>query len=431
MQHRRLSVSAFVALAVKVFGLLLGFAVSALTARLLLPEAFGRFSVAVTTINVLAVSCTLGTPVFILRSVSKHMQDESEPDTSRFLAGYLIKHVVLFVIIGAVIGIGYFYISDLVGVFGLLQTALLLTAGAIFSVAIVLSSFVRARKAIIEAQMLEDLARPGTFLLSFGGLALWLGPNGVSEQTSVFVFAGAGVIVAVLALVRFHKHYGGYPANHPGYSCAGGLLVFGLINVAQVLNANIDILLLGAIGTDVDAGMYRVAFSMAMLISFPLSAANSALGPWYSDFVVRRDRQGLHRLLGWAGLAVSAATITSAILMIVLADFLLGFAFGDAYVAAASVLTMLVVGQIINGLAGPVALLLNLMHDERFVFGTLLVSLGISLTLNVSLIPVYGAVGAAISNAVAIGIWNMVLIGRILVKHSVNSTFTALVLRKG
>lgn len=425
----KLSLSVFWTLSIKVVGLVLGFVVSAVTARILLPESFGHYSVMVTVINVLAVMATLGAPVLVLRTVSRQVALQDDLAGMREFCGRLMKKMLIFTFVGTCAGIGYFIVAGIVRPYGFPLILISLLFGGMFSLAIMLSSFVRARKAVIEAQILQVMIKPVCYLLLLGLAILVVGRDVFGLRHALFIAVVSGLVAIAVSLMRFRFYYSGFPSIPMGRKepVRDGLRWFAFINAAQVLNENVDMLLLGALGVAEDAAMYRVAFSVAMLISFPLTAANAAFGPWYSDYVAHNDRQALRRLVGWTGLAVSAVTLMSAALLVYLAEYLLGLAFGKAYLAAASILSVLVVGQVINGIAGPVALLLNFMHDERFVFSTLLVSLGISVALNTLLIPIYGALGAGISNAIAIGTWNVILVGRAIFKHDVNPTLAALV----
>lgn len=430
--RRTLSIAAAGTLTVKVVGLALALAVNVVAARALGPNEFGRFAVLVAVLNVLALTGTLGAPTLIVRTVGNHLAKSGDLASLRKFAGRLIVRVMAFVGLAALPALAYMFVTQQLDVFGVELMSGMAIVGGGFAVAIILASFVSAKKAVVEGQVLQVLLRPLLFLTALG-LLWWVGgQEAMSVRTLGVSFVLAGALTTALALVGFGRHYHGLPAIRGVVAdpVGRGLLIFAFMNAAQVLNANVHMLLLGGLGTPEDAGLFRVAFSLATLTGFPLAAASSAFGPWYSELFAREDFTRLRQLVGWSGLAVTGATVLMAILLFGWGSEILAVLFGERYGTAAPALMVLVAGQVINALAGPVALLLNLMHDEKFVFGTLLGSLFVSIFLNTLLIPQYGALGAAISSASALTLWNLVLVGRAMVSHSINPTATALRGRK-
>ena len=66
-------------------------------------------------------------------------------------------------------------------------------------------------------------------------------------------------------------------------------------------------------------------------------------------------------------------------------------------------------GQLINALMGSVLLLMNMMGRERKALIGVVVAGVANATLNLFLIPLYGATGAAISTMVTVSVWNVIL----------------------
>ena len=67
------------------------------------------------------------------------------------------------------------------------------------------------------------------------------------------------------------------------------------------------------------------------------------------------------------------------------------------------------VGQLVNASAGPVATLLNMAGKDRVTVVVSMIALGFNLFLGAMLIPLYGLVGAALSFAVSVSSWNIIL----------------------
>ena len=85
-------------------------------------------------------------------------------------------------------------------------------------------------------------------------------------------------------------------------------------------------------------------------------------------------------------------------------------------------LQILVSGQLVNALAGPVGTLLNMIHKEHITIRALALALVLAVALNVTLIPLYGQIGAAIAYAAALVAWNFTLAAYCWLKLEINTT---------
>ena len=92
--------------------------------------------------------------------------------------------------------------------------------------------------------------------------------------------------------------------------------------------------------------------------------------------------------------------------MILFHEYILGF-FGPNYYKSKHALLILLSGQIINSLSGSVALYLNMTGRQKILLYFLIVSALANIVLNLILIPKYGMVGAAISTAFSLILWNL------------------------
>ena len=83
--------------------------------------------------------------------------------------------------------------------------------------------------------------------------------------------------------------------------------------------------------------------------------------------------------------------------------------FGEQYVAAAGLLSILVCGQLINSLTGPCGKLLMMSGFEKDVRNSSIVVAGLALPLGFYLTATYGVPGAAISTALTMSTQNIAL----------------------
>ena len=202
----------------------------------------------------------------------------------------------------------------------------------------------------------------------------------------------------------------GAPAATPSYerSWLKTALPFMLISGMYVLNARTSILMLTALGTPGDVGLYQIASRGADFIAMVLLAVNTAFAP----LLARLYAQGKQRQLESA-VARSTRTITLVSLPIALGFIFLGNIFLSLYpsefAAARTTLTILSIGQLFNAATGTVAMLLNMTGHERDTALVVGVSAVANIALNLLLIPRLGLEGAAIATALGTLAWNVLL----------------------
>jgi O-antigen/teichoic acid export membrane protein len=78
-------------------------------------------------------------------------------------------------------------------------------------------------------------------------------------------------------------------------------------------------------------------------------------------------------------------------------------------VAAHGPLVILAGGQLVNAGMGSVASLLNMTGHERDTTRIILMAALLNLTLNFTLTPLWGTLGAATATAVTLIVWNVVM----------------------
>lgn len=178
-----------------------------------------------------------------------------------------------------------------------------------------------------------------------------------------------------------------------------------LADMLYRLNLRLDILMLVALATTADVGQYRVAVTLAMLGSLPATAVRMGIKPMVAELVKLGEQARLDDLLETATrwLVVLAAPLYVVLLLV--PDGLLSL-YGEDYLAGTAALVALVLGQVVNITCAPVSTVLQMSGHPRLEFangvGALLANVG----LNLWLIPLYGPLGAAMANAVALTTWS-------------------------
>jgi len=128
-------------------------------------------------------------------------------------------------------------------------------------------------------------------------------------------------------------------------------------------------------------------------------AVNSIAAPKFAELHASDPRDDLPRVVQGSTQLIFWASFPVTLIVLLLAGPAVAI-FGSEFHDAALVLRILLIGQFINCISGSVGWLLQMTGYERPFQHIMLVSVLVTVVLDVALIPTYGAVGAAIGNAV-------------------------------
>jgi O-antigen/teichoic acid export membrane protein len=179
-----------------------------------------------------------------------------------------------------------------------------------------------------------------------------------------------------------------------------------------------DTVLLG-IWTDAKmVGIYGAAWRTAMLTSFILFAFNSIVAPKFAALYAQGNIQVLAALARNAAKLMALLTAPILLIFIVAPTFVLGL-YGPEFTVGAMVLTILAIGQFINVATGSVGYLLMMTGHEKLMRNNIIFSAVLNIVLNITLIPKFGIVGAAVANSVSIVTMNLISVFLVYWKLSI------------
>ena len=154
----------------------------------------------------------------------------------------------------------------------------------------------------------------------------------------------------------------------------------------------------------VDAGqiaLLAIANRSALLVSLVLVAVNMVVAPKYALLYSEGRVAEMSALAKKITKTLSAIVIPFVIVLAFCAEFILAF-FGSEYVAASTLLIILLIGQLVVVLSGAVGPLLNMSGNEKYLNIAAVTAAVLVTALNLTLIPFIGVVGAAIATALAV-----------------------------
>lgn len=271
----------------------------------------------------------------------------------------------------------------------------------------------------ILGQLPETVVRPAA-QLAFLLLLVTIGTSDLDPTAALATLAMATVLATALTVVlrrrlqpldaaadRDQPDRGRWLRSLLPVSITGGLLL---------LSQQIDTIMLGMLASDAETGLYRVAAQASLLVAVVLQAATPVFAPYTADAHTKGHHGLLQRQIGRATGAIFLISLVPAMLLLGFGDQVLAGVFGPAYAAGHTSLAILALAQLANVACGFTGLLLEMTGRERDASIGVAVGVAVNLLLNLLLIPAFGMTGAAIATASGLVVWNL-LLGLAIYRH--------------
>ena len=139
-----------------------------------------------------------------------------------------------------------------------------------------------------------------------------------------------------------------------------------------------------------------------MLANFIRISVNSIAAPKFAELFHSDKIHELENVARKTSKLLSIATLPVAVGLIVFGYHILGAFYGEEFTAGYDALILLVAGQLLSAMVGPVGHLLNMCGREKQCRNILIAGAIINFALNLVLIPIWGITGAAVANMVAV-----------------------------
>lgn len=222
----------------------------------------------------------------------------------------------------------------------------------------------------------------------------------ISYAYLIAALVGCGL--AAVPLVRLYRSRRQADAPRPVYGellqFSWPLLFAGLLNRT---NTYTETLILGGLSSSEQVGFFSVGLKISIVLTIFFEAFNGIWAPYIAEAHARGDMARLASQFKTVTYWVFTLTLPFALWIFFQASAVMTV-FGPAYTSSAGVLQILVFSQLGYVLGGMSALTLIMTGFSRLNLLDLLLTVILSLVLDFTLIPRYGAVGAAIASAISI-----------------------------
>ncbi len=401
------------AFAIRVLGTLIGFIVSVVVARLLGAEGAGVYFLAISIASVAAMVGRIGFDNTVVRFVAS-LASARDWAGVRFVNGTASGVVAAAsLLISVVFFVGAKWLA--VDIFGkpIMETPFRIAALSVLplSLAMIQAESLRGLKSIPASQWIK------TVLISLGTLA-FLYPlvrtRGANGAVAAYTIATAFTALIAWALWRrAFRHRcepdsGVYEQRSVKRLFRSSWPLFGVALTGLVIQ-QAGTVFLGIWRTTDAVGVFNVASRIANLLLFPLIAMISIITPKFAEMHRQSDISGMQKLAVSSSRILTLFALPVSIGFIVASDWILSL-FGPSFAGGAIILQVLIVGVLVNAATGAVSEILMMTGHEDDCRNVNAAGAASLVILCVALIPVYGAVGAAIAVTIGVAIKNLLMV---------------------
>jgi O-antigen/teichoic acid export membrane protein len=396
---------------VKLAGLALSFVLTIFIARNLGTGSVGIYALSLT---IAGVSCALG-KLGLETAVLRFTAEFSARDNYRSIRKMYLLSLKCLLPVGAVLSIAVFLLSPL------LSKSLFHTGHLSLSLKVISLSILPAILYSLNAEALRGLRRikEYSFLQSaacslFSLIILWIFLS-FSSHVLLPVFAYTISVFFVMALSFYLWLNAMRPqingVIHDDFDLRGLLKVsfpMFIASFSALIMGWADTIILGLFRSEVDVGIYNVAFRVALLPGFLLIAVNSIAGPKFAEHHGKGDIKNAQKTAQQSTKLIFLSSLPVIVILLAFPERVLSL-FGSDFTAGKYVLILVVVGQLVNCCCGSVALFLNMTGRHVLVRNVISMATLLNITLNLILIPRYGIHGAALATMTSTIFWNVIL----------------------
>jgi O-antigen/teichoic acid export membrane protein len=407
-----------------------GIVTNALLARMLSPQEFGAYFLALSIVSLGAVVGSFGLPKTAVRLVAENMGLERSGRARRVIytvlglgvVGTLAASLTYLLVIGDLIGKYLFHSPLLVGVTGLIAGWI-----AISIVQEITAETFRGFHDIRWATLLGGLATGGKSgglimrILLLGLVALiWVKSGETDLQTVMLVCIGSGSVSVLLSgwlLWGKVSSLGSKVAEEEPVSPKEVLddaIPFLVIALTAFVLLSSDIWILGVLGTNEEVAVYGAASRLVTFVAMPLLIVNLVLPPIVAEMYAQGKTARLERTLRTFSTLAGVPSLLVLVGFMLLGGPIMGLVYGKPiYQSGTAVLVLLILSaaKLVAVWSGSCGLVLQFTgHQTSMLRVSLLTSPLFFVVAILAVLRGYGPVGVACAAALTTSLQNVIMV---------------------
>ena len=364
-------------------------------------DAYGIFSICVSTLLFFSIIGSQGLNTSILRYVGQF----NNPDEAGNLKLLYKQAIKIIWFITPILSVLLFVFSDLIAaeLFHniVYSKALKLTSfiAPVYTFLMISVEYLRGLKKLVFSELLRSVAVPFTCIILL--LALKTYSNYI--LTPVIVY-GIGVTLAasmatflILSQLKRIKHTAVTAylklrdllwVSWPMFICAIGIYIMD----------NLGLFLAQSFFDESTVGVYAIVLKFSVLITIILTGINTIAAPKIAELFWARNRPELKKTVKFSAKTSFYLSTPIFLILVFFPRTLLSiFNINEEY--AAIMLIIIAIGQYINVLTGSVGVFLNMTGNQKINRNIVVISTFLTIVLSIYLIKIYGMIGLAIATA--------------------------------
>ena len=398
------------ALSGRVIATVLGLAFSVLVARLYGAEVVGIVAVINSFLMLATIFTVMGTPTSILRLIPEHLAKYSP--TSAFKLYRKTQWMVIG--ISLITAAAFFFSAHTIAdkVFSKPHLSYYFALASVFIVFQAMmklnTSAVRGVRLIKLFAVMQFLPQACNLLFLIAVGFLWPSKD-VPVYAVLFGFATTGITgwfgMEFVFKKKMQPNDNIFPL--PSRAILSISLPMLMTDAMVFIIGQTGVLMLGMFRTEAEVGHYAIAFKLASLTAFVLTAVNSIAAPKFSELFYKNQIDDLFHVAKKSAKLICFTTAPILLCLLVFGRPILGLVFGQEFIVAYPALVLLVVGQFVNSISGSSGTFLNMTGKQKIFRNIMAVTAVLNIGLNLLLIPYLGIKGAALTAMVSLCFWNI------------------------
>lgn len=397
-----------IALAVKMAGAVLAYGMIVALARMMTTEEYGRFAFGLNLSIIAATVGGLGFPTGILRYWPKSIVAGDWAGARGVVSMGYRYSVLTGLALVALAGLGSMIAGAITGNFLILLFLAVGILGLVISLGDFSSNLLRAQGSTLVSMLPRDVLWR-IFSVLGAGLVFSMG-YAVTGPVALIICM---LVLAALTYWQFtyiRKNMQNQLQPSPSRSnfseIRSSLIPLWASSVVFAMIQQFDVVVVGSLLGNAEAGAYFAAQKTAALLSLVLIAAGLVAAPSMSGLYHAGKLAELQRLCRSMAGAIVVVTAVGFVMLAFVGKFLLGL-FDASFVSAYPILMVVAVGTMIDAVSGPNAYLMQMTKYETHYLKIMGVCYGLVLVAQLILVPRWGGIGAAVASAGGVVLWNV------------------------
>lgn len=394
---------AIITFAIRVASALIALVSQILLARWLGTFEYGIFVAIWVALIILGTVTCLGYPSAIIRFIGEYQEKQQPEKVHGIIRASMLISLLASI---AISSIGVFVLYSFPGLmedYYIVPIFLAAFCLPMLSLEWVMNCIARAFEWPKTAFLPTYIFRP-LGILFFVGLAFFLGfkPTAITTMYAAISACLISFLIQLVIIARKLKRV--LPSVKPSYHLKYWTIValpILLVEGFYSLMTSVDVLIVSALMSPQDTAIYFAATKILALVHFVYFAVRASVSHRYAAMHTQGDKEAFQ---AFVSKTVSWTFWPSVFMALVMALFgnLFLMLFGSEFTGASMVLYILLLGIVIRSSVGPCEALLVMSGSQKMCAMIYAITLTVNVTLNFTLIPVYGIIGAAIATAFAL-----------------------------